>query len=98
MKTSFIFQAYYYTHYHGAIAKAEHVGDELSKHLSNRNYVTDIELEELNFEFINTQNMKCRVRPTYMPVHDSDKSIRGLRHGSFLRNPNARGGVHQGER
>ena len=53
MEIRFIFQAYYYTHYHGAIAKAEHVGDELSKHLSNRNYVTDIELEELNFEFIN---------------------------------------------
>ncbi len=74
MKISFIFQAYYYTHYRGAIAKAEHIGEEINKHLSNRSYVTDIELEELNFEFINTQNMKCRVRPTYMPVHDGSKA------------------------
>ena len=74
MKTSFIFQAYYYTHYRGAIAKAKHIGEEINKHLSNRSYVTDIELEELNFEFINTQNMKCRVKPKYMPIHDVTKA------------------------
>ena len=33
--------------------------------ISNKSYVSDIVLDEVRLLFINTENMKCRVRPDY---------------------------------
>ncbi len=73
MKIDFRFQAYYYI-YDKLIEKTRHIGEELNEYLAGKCYVTDIELDELTLEFINTQNMKCRVRPLYMPVRDLKKA------------------------
>lgn len=73
MKINFRFQAYYYI-YDKLIDKAEYIGEELNEYLAGKCYVSDIELEELTLKFINTQNMKCRVRPFYMPVRDLKKA------------------------
>ncbi len=73
MKINFRFQAYYYI-YDKLIDKAKRIGEELNEHLAGKCYVSDIELEGLTLEFINTQNMKCRVRPLYMPVRDLKKA------------------------
>jgi len=66
MELSFVFQAYYYDHYKGQIDSAENIGKELNEYLSGKSYVTDLKLDEIDFFFINTQGMKCRVRPFYM--------------------------------
>ncbi len=66
MELSFVFQAYYYDHYKGQIDSAENIGKELNEYLSGKSYVTDLKLDEIEFFFINTQNLKCRVRPYYM--------------------------------
>ena len=69
MKIDFRFQAYYYI-YDKLIEKTRHIGEELNEYLAGKCYVTDIELDELTLSFINTQNMKCRVRPQYRSIPD----------------------------
>ncbi len=73
MRIDFAFRAYYYI-YKDLIKKTKHIGKELNEYLSNKDYVTGIELTELSFKFINTQNFKCRVRPKYIPIHDVTKA------------------------
>lgn len=75
MKLTFIFQAYYYDHYKGQIDSAENIGKELNEYLSGRCYVTDLKLDEIVFFFINTQGMKCRVRPDYRATSNHKSQI-----------------------
>lgn len=65
MELSFILQPYYYDLYKVQIDSAENIGKELNEYLSGRSYVTDLKLDEIVLIFINTQGMKCRVRPDY---------------------------------
>ena len=65
MKLDFTFHAYYYKYYDAIICKAKQIGEELEMNISNKSYVTDIVLDEVRLLFINTENMKCRVRPDY---------------------------------
>jgi len=64
MKIEFKFRPYYYI-YDKLIDKAKRIGEELNEHLAGKCYVSDLQLDELTLIFINTQNMKCRVRPDY---------------------------------
>ena len=64
MKIDFKFRPYYYI-YDKLIDKAKRIGEELNEHLAGKCYVSDLQLDELTLIFINTQNMKCRVRPDY---------------------------------
>ena len=66
MELSFIFQPYYYDLYKDQIDSAENIGKELNEYLSGKSYVTDLKLDRIVLIFINTQGMKCRVRPYYM--------------------------------
>lgn len=65
MKLDFTFHAYYYKYYDVIIYKAKQIGEELEMNISNNSYVTDIVLDEVRLLFINTENMKCRIRPDY---------------------------------
>lgn len=64
MEIEFRFEPYYYI-YDKLIDKAKHIGEELNEYLAGRCYISDLKLDEVIFIFINTQNMKCRVRPDY---------------------------------
>ena len=64
MKIEFIFNAFYYI-YNDLIGKAVKIGKELDLYISNKSYVSDIVLDEVSLWFINTENLKCRVRPDY---------------------------------
>ena len=70
MELSFILQPYYYELYKEKIDSAENIGKELDEYLSGRSYVTDLKLDEIVLIFINTQGMKCRVRPSYRATAD----------------------------
>ena len=65
MKLDFTFQAYYYFKHKNIIDKAEQIGEELEMNISNKSYVIDIVLDKVRLLFINTENMKCRIRPDY---------------------------------
>ena len=65
MELSFRLQPYYYDLYKDQIDSAKNIGKELNEYLSGRSYVTDLKLDEIVLIFINTQGMKCRVRPDY---------------------------------
>ena len=66
MELSFILQPYYYDLYKDQIDSAKNIGKELNEYLSGKSYVTDFKLDRIVLKFINTQGMKCRVRPFYM--------------------------------
>ena len=70
MELSFRFQPYYYDLYKKQIDSAKNIGKELDEYLSGRSYVTDLKLDEIVLIFINTQGMKCRVRPIYTATAD----------------------------
>jgi len=70
IEIEFVFQAYYYTYYKNVIAKAMHLGKELSEYLAAKKYLADFKLDKIGFQFINTQNMKCRVRPRILATRD----------------------------
>lgn len=65
MELSFILQPYYYDLYKVQIDSAENIGKELDEYLAGKSYVTDFKLDRIVLIFINTQGMKCRVRPDY---------------------------------
>ena len=69
MKIDFRFQAYYYI-YKELIEKSRQIGKELNKFLSTKEYVTDLKLDEISIWFVNTHNLKCRVRPHYRATAD----------------------------
>ena len=70
MELSFRLQPYYYDFYKDQIDSAKNIGKELNKYLFGKSYVTDLKLDEIVLIFINTQGMKCRVRPYYMATAD----------------------------
>jgi len=70
MEINFVFHAYFYIYYNDMIAKAMRLGKELSEQLSDKKYVTNFKLDEIRFPFINTQDMKCRVRPRILATRD----------------------------
>ena len=73
MEIKFVLEGFYYE-YSVLINKAEHIGEELNNFLLGKNYITDIQLDEISFYFIDIEHLKCRVRPKYMPVHDVTKA------------------------
>ncbi len=77
MEIEFSPQAYHYD-YEYLRSRIHHLGKELNKHLSGRCYITDMKLEKVTFEFINTELFKCRVRPIYMPIHAYEAYVMAL--------------------
>lgn len=75
MKLVFRFQAYYYDKHKDIIDKAKQIGKELDIYISNKSYVSDITLDEIHLMFINTENMKCRVRPDYRATSNHKSPI-----------------------
>ena len=75
MELSFILQPYYYELYKEKIDSAENIGKELNEYLSGKSYVTDIKLDGITLIFINTQGMKCRVRPDYRAISNLKSPI-----------------------
>ena len=70
MKIDNVFQAFWYEYYDGIIKNVEDIFDELNKFLSGKVYVTDIKLDEISLSFVNTENLKCRVRPQISPYRE----------------------------
>jgi hypothetical protein len=75
MKLEFTFNAFYYAYRDGIIKEAERIGDELYIYISNNSYVSDIALDKIALWFINTENLKCRVRPFYMATLDHTEQM-----------------------
>ena len=75
MKLYFCFQAFYYTYYDGIIKEAERIGDELDTYISNNSYAPDNVLDETKLSFINTENLKCRVRSRYQATSNLKSPI-----------------------
>ena len=75
MELSFILQPYYYELYKEKIDSAENIGKELDEYLSGKSYVMDLKLDRIVLIFINTQGMKCRVRPYYMGTSNHKSPI-----------------------
>ena len=69
MKLYFVFNAFHYK-YRDLSDKAKQIGKELDTYISNKSYVSDIALDEVALWFINTENLKCRVRPDYRAASD----------------------------
>lgn len=65
MKLEFGFQAFYYIYYDGIIKEVKQIGDELDTYISNNSYAPDCVLDKTTLSFINTENLKCRVRSRY---------------------------------
>lgn len=69
MMLEFRFQAYYYTtYYEGVVKDAEQIGNELDVFVSKNIYMSEFPLDGITLMFINTEAMKCRVRPGYSAV------------------------------
>jgi hypothetical protein len=68
MELSFSLQPYYYDLYKEQIDSAKNIGKELNEYLSGKSYATDLKLDRIELIFINTQGMKCRVRPYYIGI------------------------------
>lgn len=75
MELSFRLQPYYYDLYKGQIDSAKNIGKELNKYLFGKSYVTDLKLDRIVLKFINTQGMKCRVRPDYRATSNHKSPI-----------------------
>ena len=69
MKLEFVFNAFYYL-YEDMIGKTEEIGQKLNDYLSDKVYVHEVKLDEISLWFINTENMKCRVRSSYRATVD----------------------------
>ena len=69
MEIKFVLEGFYYE-YSVLINKAEHIGEELNNFLLGKNYITDIQLDEISFYFIDIEHLKCRVRPRILATRD----------------------------
>ena len=59
------FQAFRYEYQDNIIKRAEEILNELDEYISDKTYVTNLQLEQVDFSFINAEAFKCRVRPQY---------------------------------
>ncbi len=75
MKLEFGFQAFYYIYYDGIIKEVKQIGDELDTYISNNSYAPDNVLDETKLSFINTENLKCRVRSRYQATSNLKSPI-----------------------
>lgn len=75
MKLEFGFQAFYYICYDGIIKEVKQIGDELDKYLSDNSYAPDMVLDKTTLSFINTENLKCRVRSRYQATSNLKSPI-----------------------
>ena len=57
------FQAFRYEYQDNIIKRAEEILNELDEYISDKTYVTNLQLEQVDFSFINAEAFKCRVRP-----------------------------------
>ena len=64
MKLEFTFQAFYFG-YRDYIKKAEQIGEELDKYISNNSYVDNM-LDVIDFWFVATEALRCSNRPRYV--------------------------------
>ena len=75
MKFEFGFQAFYYIYYDGIIKEVKQIGDELDTYISNNSYAPDCVLDKTTLSFINTENLKCRVRSRYQATSNLKSPI-----------------------
>ncbi len=61
-----VFQAFRYEYQDNTIKKAEEILNELDEYISDKTYVTNLQLKQIDFSFINAEAFKCRVRPQYI--------------------------------
>lgn len=74
MKLDFALQAFYYK-YADIINKAKQIGKELDLYLSNNIYMSNIALDAITLNFVNTEALKCRKRPDYRATSDLTKEM-----------------------
>ena len=60
------FQAFRYEYQDNIIKRAEEILNELDEYISDKTYVTNLQLEQVDFSFNNAEAFKCRVRPQYI--------------------------------
>ena len=60
------FQAFRYEYQDNIIKRAEEILNELDEYISDKTYVTNLQLEQVDFSFINAEAFKCRERPQYI--------------------------------
>ncbi len=75
MKLEFGFQAFYYIYYDGIIKEVKQIGDELDTYISNNSYAPDGVLDKTTLSFINTEDLKCRVRSRYQATSNLKSPI-----------------------
>lgn len=62
------FQAFRYEYQDNTIKKAKDFFNELNDYISAKTYVTNMQLDLIDFSFINTEAFRCRVRPQYIAM------------------------------
>ena len=73
MKICVFFQAFWYEYYDGIIKNIEAMFAELTVYMSEKVFTIDMALDRIDFSFINTENLKCRIRPNYRALHVTTK-------------------------
>ena len=66
MEIYFVFQAFRYEYQDNTIKKAKEIFNELNDYISDNTYATNMQLDLIDFSFINAEAFKCRVRPQYI--------------------------------
>ena len=66
-----VFHGFWYKNV--SVKKTEIFFNELKDFLVNKAYTTVLQLDEIHLVFLNSESMKCRIRPYYEAARDMEK-------------------------
>ena len=66
-----VFHGFWYKNV--SVKKTEIFFNELKDFLVNKAYTTVLQLDEIHLVFLNSEAMKCRIRPYYEAARDMEK-------------------------